>query len=161
MYYSVCLKFLAFLLSASACLADWEIVNVETNSLPVDSPPSKTVDVMVDIDIVNTAESTRYIYGQKYSPSTFYYHIESFVKGADSDVWEKRSSQMCGSLGTIGMVPVAAGDTLRSRHRFGEAEVGGMVVLTFRSASSELDSRGSEVLLGPFEIPVAPFSGQE
>jgi len=152
---------LVSLFVSSACFADWKISKIETKAMPADSPPSNTTDVMVEFEIVNMASKDQFVFGQIYSPTSHYYKIECFVKRETSQVWDKMVSWMCGSLGAEGMVPVAAGDTIHTRLRFFESDIGKNAVLTFRSADSKANSVGYEVLLGPFEVPAVKSGNGE
>jgi hypothetical protein len=79
--------------------------------------------------------------------------IESFIQNADNSVWERQNVGMCGSVGKTGWIRVKPGEVIQQNGVLFRRYVGRSMILTFRRAYSDADSKGSEILLGPFKVP--------
>ncbi|MDF7797933.1 hypothetical protein P4C99_00560 [Pontiellaceae bacterium B1224] len=143
---------LSLVLTSAVCCAEWEIISIQTNPFSRESyngPP----EVEMNIEIRNTSEKPIYIYGQDFGNDNRYYQVESFIKEANSSVWERQNSVMCGSVGKIGWLKIEAGETIHTTRTLYQEYIGREMILAFRRSYSTGDSKGSEVLLGPFKIP--------
>jgi len=142
----------AWCATASTCCAEWEIASVLTELFARKSykgPP----EVRMHFSLRNTSDRDILLWGQTFGPDRHFYLIESFIQNADNAVWERQNIGMCGSVGETGWITVKSGQTIRQERVLFRRYVGHRMVLTFRRAYSKGDSKGSEILLGPFKIP--------
>jgi hypothetical protein len=146
------LVLLAVILSASPCLAEWKVVEVRTEPF-VRQSYKGLPEVKMNLSIRNISEKKIFVWGQDFGTKTNFYLIESFIQDAGSAVWERQNVGMCGSVGKTGWISVEPGETISVTKVLFKKYVGRQMILTFRRAYSKGDAKGSEILLGPFEIP--------
>lgn len=142
----------AWFMANAACFAEWEIVSVTTEPFTRESyngPP----EVRMHLSVRNTSDRDILVWGQTFAPDRHFYLIESFIQNADNTVWERQNCGICGSIGKIGWITVKSGQVIQQDGVLFRRYVGRNIILTFRRAYSDGDSKGSEILLGPFKIP--------
>lgn len=147
------LLIVAIVFVANISLAEWEILEVRTAPYTREGNYKGPAEMSLNLSIRNTSDRSVLIWGQDWGSNNKYYHIESFIQGRTNTVWERRNAWMCGSTGKIGWIEVKAGETIRSGSIIFRENTGRQMLLTFRRAYSEFDTKGSEVQLGPFKIP--------
>jgi hypothetical protein len=152
-------------LCSTLCLAEWEVVSVATAKFERKSYQGQP-EVQMTVRIRNTSGKTIYLWGQDFAASNKWYMIESFIQNTADAVWERQNAGMCGSEGRIGWIVVQPGETIQQTSTLFQKFVGQQILLTFRRAYSEADSKGAEILLGPFKIPKpekseSPVGGDE
>ncbi len=109
--------------------------------------------MQLSLQLRNTSGGPILVWGQDFGGSNRFYLIQSFVKGRTNAVWEREEFGMCASVGRIGWIEVRPGETIHAGHVTLREYAGRQMLLTLRRAYSQGDSRGSEILLGPFTIP--------
>ncbi len=142
----------AWCVASATCFAEWEIVSVTTEPFTRESyngPP----EVRMHLSLRNTSDRDILVWGQTFAPDKHFYLIESFIQNADNTVWERQNVGMCGSVGKTGWIAVKPGQVIQQDGVLFRRYVGRSMILTCRRAYSEGDSKGSEILLGPFKIP--------
>lgn len=140
------------ILSASICFAEWQIVEISTSSYNRKNYTGPS-EIEMTIKIRNISKKKLFMYGEDWGTEGKFYLIESFIKNTGNDVWERQNAGMGGGIGTVGFLPVEAGETITSVGVLYKYYVGNQMILTFRIANSKGDQRGNEILLGPFKIP--------
>ncbi len=133
------------LLLVSPAFAQWKVVTV-TAAGPEDRPEALPTDLWLKIELKNDSKETLYVPGLWGK----WYMIESFIKDADGDVWQRSN---VGVDQELVMTPVAPGATINAGGRYSREHVGRLMLLTFKVARSKDDKQGSLILVGPFTIP--------
>jgi hypothetical protein len=149
----------AWCMASSTCFAEWEIVSVTTEPFTRESyngPP----EVRMQLSLRNTADRDILVWGQTFASDKHFYLIDSFIQNAENTVWERQNDGICGSVGKTGWITVKPGQVIQQDSVLFRRYVGRNMILTFRRAYSEGDSKGSEILLGPFTVPVPVKSEQ-
>ncbi len=144
--------FAAWCVASANCFAEWEILSVTTEPFTRESysgPP----EVLIRLSIQNTSARDILVWGQTFAPDKHFYLIESFIQNEDNAVWERQNIEICGSVGKTGWITVKPGRVIQLARALFRRYVGQNMMLTFRRSYSEGDSKGSEILLGPFKIP--------
>lgn len=142
----------AWCMASATCFADWEIVSVTTAPFTrelYNGPP----EVRIHLSLRNTSDRDILVWSQTLAPDKHFYLIESFIQNADNAVWERQNVGICGSAGKAGWTAVKPGQAIQQDGVLFRQYVGRNMILTFRRAYSTGDSKGSEILLGPFKIP--------
>jgi hypothetical protein len=127
---------------------DWTIVRLEARG-PENHPIALADDLWLLITLRNDSGGTRYVQGIR--PG--WYMVESFIKGAEGITWER---QNVGVDQKLEMLPVPAGAQIEVGRRDTRKHIGRAMLLTFVMARSELDQKGSTILVGDFKIPAPP-----
>jgi|GEM_PF-3622510 len=142
----------AWCVASATCFAEWEIVSVTTEAFTRKSyngPP----EMRMHLSLRNTSNRDILVWGQTFAPDKHFYLIESFIQNSGNAVWERQNIGMCGAIGKTGWITVMQGQVIQQDQVLFRHYVGQNMILTFRRAYSEGDSKGSEILLGPFKIP--------
>ena len=149
----------AWCMASTTCFAEWKIVSVTTEPFTRESyngPP----EVRMHLSLRNTADRDILVWGQTFASDKHFYLIESFIQNAENTVWERKNVGISGSVGKTGWITVKPGQVIQQDSVLFRRYVGRNMILTFRRAYSEGDSKGSEILLGPFKIP-APVKSEQ
>lgn len=132
--------------------AEWQIVEVNTEPLTLETNDG-TSSVKVNIGIRNISRREMFIWGANLGGEHNLYQIHSFVKDDKSGEWEKRNMEIGGLHGKIKWIRVDPGETISVTKFFSEKYIGWQMILKFLRAYGGVDTQGSEILLGPIEIP--------
>ena len=142
----------AWCMASATCFAEWEVVSVTTKPFTGEShdgPP----EMRMHLSLQNTSDREILVWGQTFAPDKHFYLIESFIQNADNTVWERQNIGICGSVEKTGWITVKPGQAIQKDYVLFRRYVGRNMILTFRRTYSDGDSKGSEILLGPFKIP--------
>jgi hypothetical protein len=138
----------ATLLLASPSHAQWSIVSVSSSEMEKQTTKT-TTDFWLNITIKNDSDKKHYIWGQR-----GFHIIESFIKSADSQTWERQNIGICGTMGEPSWQPVEPGAEIKLTRRLSTKDIGNSLMLTFQMSPTPNGVReNSEVLLGSFVIP--------
>jgi hypothetical protein len=133
------------MLLVAPAFGQWKVVKV-TASGPEKDPPGLLTDLWLKIELKNDSKETLYVPGLWGK----WYMIESYIKEADGQVWERQNT---GVDQNLEMTAVAPGATIDAGGRFKREHVGRLMLLTLVVAKVKGNETGSRILVGPFTIP--------
>ena len=139
---------LTLLCSSTSSFSQWTIVKTEGKNTDERSFVENG-DFVLEITLRNESPDTLYVQGIR--PE--WYMVEAYIKSPKGVVWER---QNIGVDQQLEMLPVKAGGEIKLVRRESLKHAGRSMMLTFLMAHSANDQRGSQILVGDFQIPAPP-----